>query len=188
MIHLSVRIRELIIVLCVVVMSVFSNITLLTMTALALGTLAITLGISYSYRPASIVGLLTIYVSAASTMEIPTLIETSLVITAILGMLVPVVLLGILALSFEDEENDSIVIPKRPLAMSLFYGIVCVMAAPLVSLVISIVAPTIALNVNIVSQMALVFIVAIFGGVYLTMTKAAAAPILSPTSEEEAER
>jgi len=187
LIHLSVRVRELIILISVVVLSVFSSITLLTMTALALGTIAITLGISYSYRPASIVGLLTIYISAASAMEIHTLIETSMVITAILGMLVPVVLLGILALSFEDEENDSIVIPKRPLAISLFYGIVCVMAAPLVSLAISLLAPTIALNVNIVSQMALVFIAAVFGGIYLTRMKPTASPTVSSLSEEEVE-
>ncbi|MCU0853048.1 MAG: hypothetical protein MUC90_07360 [Thermoplasmata archaeon] len=187
MIRLSVRIRELIIVISVAVISVFSNITLLTMTALALGTIAITLGISYSYRPASIVGLLTIYMAAASAMEIPTLMETSMVITAILGMLIPVVLLGLLALSFEDEENDSIVVPKRPLAISLFYGAVCVMAAPLVSLAISLVAPTFALNVNIVSQMALVFIAAVLGGMYLARTKPPAAHSPSPEREESAE-
>ena len=184
MIHLSVRLRELIIVICVVVISVFSNITLLTMTALALGTLAITLGISYSYRPASIVGLLTIYISAASAMEIPTLIETSMVITALLGMLVPVMLLGILALSFEDEENDSIVIPKRPLATSILYGVVCVFAAPLVSLIISVIAPTFALSVNIVGQMALVFIAAVIGGVYLTRIRPSATQALPSAPEE----
>lgn len=161
---------------------VFSRISALPLIATAAGTAMILLGIEYSYRPASLAGLLAVVIAAASSVEIPTLLELGMILTALIALLIPVLLLIWLALSAEEGEEQQVSLMTKPGAISLGYALACLWAVPIALLIVSLLTPTLSMRITIITEAAIILIATIAGGILLTRRRPA---ITKPPVKEE---
>ena len=184
MITISRETRLVLVLVAAADMMLFSRITILPFISIAVGAIMILLGIEYSYRPASVVGLLVMSVTAAASIEISTMLELANVLTALVGIFLPVSTLTWLALSAEEGENQQVSIMKKPGIIALAYALVCVWSAPLTILVTALFVPTISMRMAVMTEIAIILIATIAGGVLLMRKKPAALRVAS--SEEPA--
>ena len=176
MISIGDRMRVLLSLVLVIDLMLFSSMTGLTIIAMVVGAIAIILGMGYSYKPAAVIGLLIVSITAAAAMELSTLLETSTFISGIFGLLVPVVFLSWLVLSAEEETSANISIAREPTIASLIFAVLCVASVPLIMFVMNLLVPTITMRVTASVEIAVLAIVTIVGGVYLTRTRPSNAP------------
>jgi len=165
---------------------VFSRITTLPLIAIAAGTAMVLLGIEYSYRQASFAGFLVVAVTGGASIEITSLLELSIILTAMIGLLIPILILAWLALSSEEGERQQIFVMKRPAAISLGYAFVCLWSVPIVIFIMSLLIPTISMRITTITEAAIILIANIAGGVFLTRRKPAIAR-QSPRKEHSAQ-
>jgi hypothetical protein len=136
-----------------------------------MGTVLILMGLQSFYRPSSLVGLLLIATASASAIELPSLLEVGQIITAILSLAIPIFVLTWLALSAEEEESRSVILLKRPAIVALTYAIVCLISAPVVILVVSLITPTTSMRMSPTTEIAIMLIVTVVGAMALTRRK-----------------
>jgi len=146
---------------------VFSTASPLTIFLAGIGAAMIAIGINYSFKPSSFIGLSMLAVTAALGMEIPSLTDISTLVVAIVGLLLPVFFLAMLALASEEPEHR-MPIMRRPLLLSLGFAMLCVWAVPIVSILVSLFAPTLSVRLTPMTEAAVVLLAAIAGGVLLT--------------------
>lgn len=163
-----IQIRLAIVIVAVADMLVFARATGMTLVALAIGTATVFLGSVFSYRQASVMGLLVISGAAASAIEISTLTEIGAVITAGLGLVVPVIVLTLASLSSEGGEAGRVVIRRGPAFATAGYIVLCLLSVPVVALLISLFAPGISTNLPTMAEGAILLVITIAAGIALT--------------------
>jgi hypothetical protein len=164
----SRRVRLLIAIAAVVDLAVFSQHSILVILAQAIGAALILLGMSYDYRPSSLTGLLIVATASAAAIELPSLLEVGQILTAIVSLAIPMFMLTWLALSAEEGESKDVLLLKRPAIIALTFALICLFSAPIVILVMSLLAPTTATRTTPITEIAIILIVTVAGAIALT--------------------
>lgn len=183
MITLSKGARMILVVAAAADIMVFSRITTLPLIAIVVGTAMALLGIEYSYRPASFAGLLVMAMTGAASIEITSFLELDAVLTAMIGLLIPVLVLAWLALSAEEGERQQVSVMKKPAAISLGYVFTCLWSVPIVIFIMSLLIPTTSMRITMIAEVAIITIVTIAGGLFLARRRPA---ISRPSAIEKA--
>lgn len=168
MIFFSRRVRLLMAIMAVVDLAVFSQHGILVILAQAIGAALILLGIFYDYRPSSLTGLLIVATASAAAIELPSLLEVGQILTAIASLAIPMFVLTWLALSAEEGESTDVLLLKRPATIALTFALICLFSAPVVILVMSLLAPTAATRTTPMTEIAIMLIVTVVGAIALT--------------------
>ncbi|HJX04541.1 MAG TPA: hypothetical protein VJ489_01850 [Thermoplasmata archaeon] len=166
--------RTILAVIAIIDLAVFSDLVILTLISLVIGSAVIVLGLQYSFRSASIVGLLIVGTAAAASMSITTILEAGLLLGAISGLLIPMMLLTWICFSADEDQDQGSTISRREIAIALVFAGVVVTSAPLVSLMISFVLPTMTMRFTAATEIAIMMLALISGGMLLTREKGAA--------------
>jgi hypothetical protein len=149
-------------------MAVFSEHGFLIILAQAMGAVLILLGLQSSYRPSALLGLLLTGTASASAMDLPSLLEVGRIITAIGSLAIPMFVLTWLALSAEEGESKDVLLLKRPAIIAVTFALICLVSAPVVILVMSLLAPTTSMRVTPMTEIAIILIVTVVGAIALT--------------------
>jgi hypothetical protein len=169
---LSPKYAKILLILAVVAdILVFSSATSLSIAFIGIGTAMILLGILYSYRLSSIVGFLIVSTVAANGADITSLTEIGPLMTALVGLLLPLFFLMWLALAAEEDAHMAPLM-RRPLAISLVYAFICLWCVPLLVLALGVFFPTVFARVSTMTEIALMLTVTITGGIALTYREA----------------
>ena len=129
----------------IVAILVFSRMSSYSLFVLAFGALIMLIAFASYYRPAALFGLFIVAISATMSMQIDTLIETGPLIAVAVGMLIPMTLLTLFALSSEsDGENGYL--QRRPVFVGAAYIGCCLMSVPVVIAVTGLVFPHMSLR------------------------------------------
>jgi hypothetical protein len=147
---------------------IFSQHSILVILAQAMGAVLMVLGLLSSYRPSSLVGLLLTATGSASAIDLPSLLEIGQIITAIASLAIPMFILTWVALSAEEGETTDVLLLKRPAIIAVVYAMICLLSAPLVILVTSLLAPTTSMRVTSMTEIAVILIVTVAGAIALT--------------------
>ena len=175
MIIFSRRVRLLMAIVAVVDLVVFSQHSILVILAQVIGAALILLGMLYDYRPSSLTGLLIVATASAAAIALPSLLEVGQIFTAIVSLAVPTFVLTWLALSAEEGESTDVLLLKRPATTALVFAVVCLFSAPIVVLVMSLLAPTISTRITPTTEIAIILIATTVGTIVLTRRAPAAA-------------
>jgi len=181
-IFFSRRVRLLMAIVAVVDLVVFSQHSILIILAQAIGAALILLGIFYDYRPSSLTGMLIVATASAAAIELPSLLEVGQILTAIVSLAIPMFVLTWLALSAEEGESTDVLLLKKPATTALVFALVCLFSAPIVVLVMSLLAPTISTRITPTTEMAIILIATTVGTIVLTRRASAAARL--PVTQE----
>jgi hypothetical protein len=181
-IFFSMRVRLLMAIVAVVDLVVFSQHSILVILAQAIGAALILLGMFYNYRPSSLTGLLIVATASAAAIELPSLLEVGLIITAIVSLAIPTFALTWLALSAEEGESTDVLLLKKPATIALVFALACLFSAPIVVLVMSLLTPTMSTRITPTAEIAITLIATIVGTIVLTR-RASAAERLPGTQE-----
>jgi hypothetical protein len=164
----SRRVRLILVVVASIDLAVFSQHSLLVVLAQAIGTVLILIGLLSTYRPSSVIGLLLTATASASAMDLPSLLEVGQILTAIGCLAIPIFVLTWLALSAEEGESTDVFLLKRPAIIALTFALICLFSAPVVVLVMSLLAPTISTRTTPMTEIAIMLIVTVVGAIALT--------------------
>lgn len=174
----------ILVVIAMIDLALFSNMTILTLVAYLIGVLGMTLGIQFSYRSASVFGLFIIGTAAAASMEFATVLQVSPLLAAISGLMIPMFVLTWTAFSVNEQGHQDIGSSRRGIAASVFYAGVVLASAPVISFFMSFLLPTVTTRFSTVTEISIMMVVLITSGILLTTEKIG--PRASTGSEEEA--
>jgi hypothetical protein len=160
--------KAIVVAILIADISVFSEVTMITLLTLVLGGIMILLGIFFLYRPSALLGTLVVAVGGASSMQFTSILDVGTVLTAFIGLLLPVLLLSLHALGVESEEIGKMAMKSRPALTAVLFGAICILSAPLVSAGISIFMPTMSMRLSTMSEIAIMLLVTVAGVLYLT--------------------
>jgi hypothetical protein len=149
-------------------LAVFSEHSFLVVLAQAMGTVLILLGLQSTYRASALVGLLLTATASASAIDLPSLLEVGQIITAIGSLAIPMFVLTWLALSAEEGESADVLLLKRPAIIAVTFALICLFSAPVVILVMSLLAPTTSMRITPMTEIAIILIVTVVGAIALT--------------------
>jgi len=183
-IFFSRRVRLLMAIVAVIDLAVFSQHSILVILAQAIGAALILVGIFYDYRPSSLTGLLIVATASAAAIELPSLLEVGQILTAIVSLAVPTFVLTWLALSAEEGESTDVLLLKKPATTAMVFAVVCLFSAPIVVLVMSLLAPTISARITPTTEIAIILIATTVGTIVLTRRASTAARL--PGTQEGA--
>ena len=147
---------------------VFSSMNTYTLIILALGAGMMALAFFSYYRPGAVLGLLLVAISAAASMEVDTLVEASMITTAVVGLMLPLTLLALFALSSEVEER-SIMRRRRPMLVAGAYAAACVSSVPVFVASVGLVLPSVTAKLSVLAETAIVLLVVSVGATLLTL-------------------
>lgn len=154
--------------LLIVVISVFSEITIITVLALILGGIMMLLGILNAHRPSAFLGTLVVAVGGTSSMRFTSLLDVGGILTAVAGLLLPVLLLSLHALGVESEDIKAMILRKRPAMLAILFGVLCVLSAPLATFGMSIFLPTVAMRIGTIGEISIMLVFTVAGVLFLT--------------------
>ena len=160
--------KAIVVAVLIADISVFSEVTLITLIALVLGGIMILLGIFYAYRPSAFLGTLVVAAGGASSMQLTSVLDVGEILTAFIGLLLPVLLLTLHSLGVESEEIGKMAMRSKPALFAILFGAVCILSAPLVSAGISIFMPTMSMRLSTMSEIAIMLLFTVVGTLYLT--------------------
>lgn len=165
--RLDAAAKVLVVVMLLAAMSVFMEATILTLIALVLGGAMVVLGSIYSYRPGTVTGVVAVAAGAAASVNLETLLEVRTVLTALLGLMLPLFLLALYTLG-TGEDARTAPVKRRPALVALMFCLGCLLSAPLVVGLLSLVLPTMTTRLSGTAETAIVLLVAAVGSVLLT--------------------
>jgi hypothetical protein len=148
--------------------SVFARATPLTLIALVLGGILIVLGSLYSYRPGAMIGLTIVAMNAASSIQLDSLLEISTMLTAILGLLIPLFLLALHALGTEQVDIRTMSVKSRPAIMALSFCLACILITPLTIGMMGLILPAMTVRLSGTAETAIVLLILAIGSILLT--------------------
>jgi hypothetical protein len=115
----------------VVAILVFSRMSAYSLFVLAFGASIMLMAFAIYYRPAALFGMLLVAISATMSMEVDTLIETAPLMAASVGLVVPMTMLTLFALSCESHGEVGYV-QRRPTLVGASYIVGCLLSVPAV--------------------------------------------------------
>lgn len=178
--------KLLVIATLLTAMSVFTKATPLTLIALFLGGAMVALGSLYSYRPGAVIGVVIVAMGVASSILLDSVLEISALLTAFLGLLLPLFLLALHALSSEQRSGQVLSIRGRPAATALLFCAVCVMSAPIAVGLMSLVLPTMTVRFSGTAETAIILL-AVTAGTILLTRRTSARKTIGQVAEAEGE-
>ena len=150
---------------------VFSSMNTYTLIILFIGAVTMALAFFSYYRPGAVLGLLLVGISAAASLEVDTLVEASMITTAVVGLMLPITLLTLFALSSEVEER-SVIRRRRPMLVAGAYAGVCVMSVPVFVASVGLVLPSVTAKLSVLSETAILLLFISLGATLLTLRQA----------------
>lgn len=175
----------MILLLSVATLMIFSRLTILSLAAVVIGVFTMFLGLEFSYRPASVIGLLVVAVTASASITIPSLATIGALLTAMIGLLLPLLMLIWIALSAEEGDKQEVTVVKKSAVLSVLYAIICLWSAPLAILVISFFAPTVAMSASTLAEISIVMVVTIGGALLVLRRKPAIVRPAEPVASKK---
>lgn len=166
--RLDTAAKILVVATLLVAISVFTRATPLTLVALVLGGVLIVLGSLYLYRSGAMMGVMIVAMGAASSIELDSLVEISTVLTAILGLVVPLFLLALHALGAGQGDIRAMSVRSRPAITALSFCLACVLITPLTVGLMGLVVPTATIRLSVTAETAIVLLVLAAGSILLT--------------------
>jgi len=157
-------VRALLVGIAVADILVFSRTTYYTIIFSGIGGVMVLLGLVYAYRPASALGLIVVAAAAANSMDFDTLTTLGTVLTAFLGLMLPLMTLSWLALSAEEEGYVELSIIRRPIAVTFAYAVLTLFSVPLLVLALSFFSPTMSINITTVTEATMMLVTAVLLG------------------------
>ena len=145
----------------------FSSMNAYTLFLTILGAGIMALAFFSYYRPGAVLGLVLVVTSVAFSMDIETLVEASMLTTSILGLMLPVTLLTLFALSSEIESRP-LYRPKRPMLVAGAFALLCVLSVPLTTVLVGIVMPNVTAKFSVLTETAIVLLFVSVGVTLLT--------------------
>lgn len=164
---LSKEVRITGVALAVLDMIIFSRITASLIFVAGAGTALIVLGISYTNRLSAFGGLVMVVGAVAASVQITTLLLMSEVLTALLGLLLPTLVLAFLSLS-ANEETFEASLQARPTVLSLAFAMLCLWSVPIVSMAVGLLLPTVTMRITETAEISIVMITLVAGALLLT--------------------
>jgi len=150
---------------------IFSRLTVFPLVAISVGIVVMFLGLEYSYRLASVVGMLVVAIAASASIPIPSLLTIGDVLTAIIGLLLPLLMLIWIALAAEEGDSQQVAVVRRAAYTSVAYSLACIWAPPITVLAISLFSPTVAMSVSTLSEISIMMVATIAGGLIVLRRK-----------------
>ena len=150
-----------------VLILVFSSMNAYTLLLAAIGGGVMLLAFFSYYRPGAVVGLLFVSISAASSVDVETLVEIGPIMTAVVGLMLPLAGLIMFALSSEVETR-SVQRQRKPLLVSSAYGALCLLSVPIVVVALATVFPNLTARFSGLTEAAIVLLFVSVGVTLLT--------------------
>jgi len=161
----------------------FSGVSVLKLTGIGVGIALAMLGLAYAYRQPGAIGMLMVSATAAASIEITSLQEVRELLTAVIGLLIPVSMLAWVSLTAEEDRIERH-FRGRPLALTSVYGVLCVLSVPTTILVLSFFVTGVSMRITTMAEAAIVLLVAVAGGLLLTFERSAPAAVVAAAEEE----
>jgi hypothetical protein len=177
--------RFVLAVLSVIDLMIFSRLTILPLIGMLIGAAVILLGLEYQYRPASFIGLLVVAIASSASINIPSLLTIGNVLTAMIGLFLPLVILIWLALSSEEGDTQHVSVVRSAATTSLGYALVCIWVAPIAALIISLFLPTVAMRMSTFAEICMMLVATIAGGVLILRRRPR---IATPEEQEKSQK
>jgi hypothetical protein len=156
------------VIIAVIDLALFSNMTVFGLIAYVIGALGLALGILYSYKPSAIVGLLLTGVAGAASMEFTSLLDTGPLFAAIVGLMIPMFVITWIALSLHEESSRETWPARKTVSVSVLYAGLVLVSTPLISLLLSLFVPSVTTRFTTVTEAAILFVVLTVSAVILT--------------------
>jgi hypothetical protein len=153
---------------CMALILVFSSMNIYTLFLTALGGGIMLLAFFSYYRVAAVFGLLLVAVSAGSSSEVDTLTEAAPLLTAIVGLVIPVIGLALFALACEFE-GDHRFRQKKPMLVTGSYVVACLASVPVSLAIVGVMSSSLPSRIPGLVEMAFVLLVASVGATVLTI-------------------
>ena len=163
----SVRFGMLIV--AIIDLLIFANANPMTILAVGVGTVVLLMGMAYNYRPAAVLGMLITVIGATSAIQVATLLEVGSMMTAILGLLIPTSILIWLALSSDEGEDLDVHPASRSMWINAAFMLGCLLSAPVVVVIVSLLAPGVSMRMTAVSEIAILLVTAAILGTAITL-------------------
>jgi hypothetical protein len=160
--------KVLVVATMLTAMSVFTRATPLTLIALVLGGVLVVLGSLYSYKPGATTGVVIVAIGAASSIQLDSLLEVSTMLTAILGLLIPLFLLALHALGTEQGDVRTMSIKIKPAIAALSFCFACILITPLAIGLMGLILPTMTVRLSGTAETAIVLLALAVGSMLLT--------------------
>ena len=154
-------------ILSAVAMLAFSKANFGTLIGVLAGDILVIAGLLNKYTPAAVFGMLVAAASTGASTDIYTLTETSSLMTAILGLFLPVIVLTWLALSAEDED---ISVRRRPSLVTSVYAVLGLLSVPITVAVAGLVQPAFAARISTMTEVAILLFASAVGAIALTFS------------------
>jgi hypothetical protein len=155
-------------VIAIVDLLAFSSVTTGTMIAFMVSTALIVLGIGSMYRPSAIVGFAIAAIAATISIEIDTMTVLGTVLTATIGLFVPITVLGWIALSAEQTEQHLISLRGRETISTILYAASVLVAVPIVAVLAGALSPGLSASISLLMETAIMLMAATVLGIILT--------------------
>ena len=156
--------------------------------AISVGTLLLAVGLWISYRPASVFGFMTLAIGSGLAIEFESVTEFSALMSASIGILVPVSIAGWVALSSEIEESIEIRIRNRATLLTIAYTAVCVFSVPIAALIIGLTVPNLSTHMTIITEAAIMLLAISTWVIVLTSRAPTKESMEHPVEERAAEQ
>jgi hypothetical protein len=150
-----------------VLILVFSSMNAYTLLLAAIGGGIMLLAFFSYYRPGAVFGLLFVSISAAWSVDVETLVEIGPIMTAFVGLMLPLAGLIMFALSSEVEIRSARR-QKKPLLVSSAYGALCLLSVPITVVVLAAVLPNLTASFSGLTEAAIVLLFVSVGATLLT--------------------
>jgi hypothetical protein len=161
----------ILVIIAIVDLALFSTITILTVLAFIIGALGITLGNRYSYKSASVLGLLITGTAAAASMDFSTVLEAGPLLATISGLMIPMFVLTWAAVMPGVNMIPGGSHARRGIVLSVFYAGIVLASEPVASFFLSLLLPSITTGFNTVSEVAIVLVVLAATAIFLTRAR-----------------
>ena len=167
---MNIKKRGMTIALGIAVMATLSlgEMSALAILAISVGALLLVVGLWISYRPASVFGFMTLAIGSGIAVDFSTLSEFSTLISAVIGILIPVYIVGWVALSSEIEGPVEINFRNRSTLITIVYTVICAFSVPIASLVVGLTAPNMSTHITMITEAAIMLLVIAIALVVLT--------------------
>ncbi len=155
--------RMVVLLFSVAVLMLFSRLTLMPLVAIVIGVFTMFLGLEFSYRPASVIGMLVVAVTASASITISSVLTIDAILTEIIGLLLPLLMLIWIALSAEEGDTQNVAVVKKAAVLSVVFALICIWSAPVTIFIVSLFVPTIAMSTSTLTEIAIILVATIAG-------------------------
>jgi len=145
----------------------FSSISLPILIILFIGTALTGMGYFTNYRLTSLLGIISLGSGVAISIKMDTLLEISMIMSAVFGIFLPLFTIGIITLPNVEHVDLDRLKTKRHLYFIVSFVGACILAAPIAGVLFNAFAPSIALNLSTLIEIALMLVAITIGTVIL---------------------